>query len=121
MTRAEAHATTTEHQLGDAQQQHPSTFANGSPSEFLSSGLEMKIAPLLSRGHQHTGRPSLGNGEWLRMAKGRPGRNDARDKSRSLGFSPGANFSSPLKCLVFFKRWGRAGMPGLHFWLITDH
>ena len=49
--------------------------ANGSPSEFLSSGLEMKIAPLLSRGHQHTGRPSLGNGEWLRMGKGRPGRN----------------------------------------------
>ena len=32
----------------------------------------------------------------------RPGRNDARDKSRSLGFSPGTNFSSPLKSPVFF-------------------
>ena len=27
---------------------------------------------------------------------------DAKDKSRSLGFSPGTNFSSPLKSAVFF-------------------
>ena len=27
---------------------------------------------------------------------------DARDKSRSLGFSPGTNFSSPLKSQLFF-------------------
>ena len=41
--------------------------------------------------------------------------NDARDKSRSLGFSPGTNFASLLKSPVFFKGWGRAGMLGLHF------
>ena len=32
-----------------------------------------------------------------------PGRNDAEDKSRSLGFSPGAHFSSPLKSQCFLK------------------
>jgi hypothetical protein len=31
-----------------------------------------------------------------------PGIPDARDKSRSLGFSPGTNFASPLKSPVFF-------------------
>ena len=45
----------------------------------------------------------------------RPGIPDARDKSRSLGFSPGTNFSSPLKSPVFFDERGRAGMLGLHF------
>ena len=45
----------------------------------------------------------------------RPSRNDARDKSRSLGFSPGTNFSSPFKSPVFFNGRGRAGMLGLHF------
>ncbi|HCP13886.1 MAG TPA: hypothetical protein DIT89_16250 [Planctomycetaceae bacterium] len=42
---------------------------------------------------------------------------DARDKSWSLGFSSGTNFSSPLKSPVFFKGWGRAGMLGLPFFL----
>ena len=51
---------------------------------------------------------------WFCMGKVRPGRNDARDKSRSLGFSPGTNLASPLKSPVFFKGWGRAGMLGLH-------
>ena|GEM_PF-3446528 len=45
-----------------------------------------------------------------------PSRNDAEDTSRSLGFSPGTKFSSPLKSPVFFEGWGRAGMLGLHFW-----
>ncbi len=39
---------------------------------------------------------------------------DARDKSRSLGFSPGTNFSSPLKSPVFLGRV-RAGMLRRHF------
>jgi len=38
-----------------------------------------------------------------------------RDKSRSLGFSPGRNFSSSLKFPVLFRGWGRAGMLGLPF------
>ena len=42
-----------------------------------------------------------------------PSRNDAEDTSRSLGFSPGTNFSSFLKLPVFFRGWGRAGMLGL--------
>ena len=37
-----------------------------------------------------------GNPPW-------PGRNDARDKSRSLGFSPGTHVSSPLKSPVVFR------------------
>ena len=37
-----------------------------------------------------------------------------RTKCRSLGFSPGTNFSSPLKSPVFFYGRGRAGMLGLH-------
>ena len=37
----------------------------------------------------------------------RPSRNDARDKSRSLGFSPGTNFASPVKFRVFLDGWGR--------------
>ncbi len=52
--------------------------------------------------------PGLCGNRW-------PGRNDAEDKSRSLGFSPGTNFASLLKSPVFFNGWGRAGMLGLHF------
>ena len=62
---------------------------------------------------------------WLCVGKGRPGRNDARGKSRSVGFSPGTNVALPLKSSVFFKGWGRAGMLGLRLWglrlLITDY
>ena len=40
--------------------------------------------------------PGLCGNRW-------PGRNDARDKSRSLGFSPGTNFASLLKSPMFLK------------------
>ena len=40
---------------------------------------------------------------------------NARDTSRSLGFSPDTNSSSSLKFPVFFRGWGRAGMLGLPF------
>ncbi len=73
---------TTEHQLGDNAE-----------------------AALVPGGDQRT--------EWLRdgqtcaasrlcVGTRRPGRNDDRDKSRSLGFSPGTNFLSPFKSSVFF-------------------
>ncbi|MFN5050729.1 MAG: IS66 family insertion sequence element accessory protein TnpA [Planctomyces sp.] len=42
---------------------------------------------------------------------------NARDTSRSLGFSPGTNFSASLRFSVFFGGWGRAGMLGLPFGL----
>ena len=57
---------------------------------------------------------------WLRVSASmvfvcNPRIPDARDTSRSPGFSPGTNFSSPLKSPVFFYERGRAGMLGLHF------
>ena len=59
---------------------------------------------VLLSGYQPTewlmGGPTCG-AWWLCVGKRRPGRNDARDKSRSLGFSPGTNFSSALKSPVF--------------------
>ena len=60
-------------------------------------------------------------GWWLCVGKRRPGRNDAEDKSHSLGFSPGTNFSVPLKSPVFFYGRGRAGMLGLRLWANNDN
>ena len=87
-TRAEAHATTTMPRLPVAE----SLSAHGMAERWAN----VRCVAIL-------------------CGQGRPGRNDDRDKSRSLGFSPGTNFSSPLRATAFFKGWGRAGMLGLHF------
>ena len=105
-------------QLLRRKRQTPSASANGSPGG-LERGGRHGLKPMLrppSTSSVTMPRRSLPGGyrptEWmsdgqrcaaLRVGVGirRPGRNDARDESRSLGFSSGTNFSSPLKSPVF--------------------
>ena len=68
---------------------------------------------------------TFGERSWSLFADNRSsGIPDAEDRSRSLGFSLGANFSSPLKSPVFFMDGAEqecsgyilssaSGMPGL--------
>ena len=59
-----------------------------------------------------------GSSHLVCVGNRRPGRNDASDKSRSLGFSPGTNLESPLKSPVFLKDGAEQECSG---YILADH